>query len=158
GNFWQKRDLNLSSPAGLLHGQKEPHDHWREEEINQSAANEKKNRRCNQKWQKCHTLISIEARSDKCVNLSGNNRKRQTQTAEHGDLDLRKEKFLRGCINEFGLGPIHPCPVNRPLIWHNQKIEQLLGKSETENERDKKRQNCPNQAAPQFDQVLKQRG
>src|SRR5690606_36129886 len=106
----------------------EPHDHWREEEINQRTPDKKKNRRCNQKWQKCHTLIFVESGSDKFVNLSGNNRKSQNQSAKHSDFDLRKEKLLRSCINELGLGAIHSRPVNRPLVGYDQEVEQLFGK------------------------------
>src|SRR5690606_5334762 len=106
----------------LLHGQEEPHNHRREEEIDESAAGQKQYRRSNKEWQKRHALMLVEAGSHKLVNLRSDNRERQNNTAEHRDLDLREEEFLRCGIDQLGFRAIHTSPVERPLIGNDEQI------------------------------------
>src|SRR5690606_31749941 len=68
-----------------------------------------------------------------------------------------EEKFLRRSINQLCFRAIHMRPIERPLIGHDKQVEELFGVDEAKHKRHEKSQNRPDQAAAQFDQVLKQR-
>ncbi|MDT4865259.1 hypothetical protein FQZ97_1000510 [compost metagenome] len=71
----------------------------------------------------------VEAGSHKLVNLRSDNRERQNNTAEHRDLDLREEEFLRCGIDQLGFRAIHPSPVERPLIGNDKQMKRCFAKA-----------------------------
>ena len=123
-HFRQQRNLHLIVAAGLLHGQEEPHHHRREEEIDQRRAHQEQDRRGDQERQEGVALVLVEAGRDEFVDLRGDQRKGDDHAAEHRELDLGEEEFLRRRVDQLDLVRIEARPFDRPFERDDQQVEQ----------------------------------
>ncbi|CUX19798.1 hypothetical protein AGR5A_Cc190037 [Agrobacterium genomosp. 5 str. CFBP 6626] len=141
----------------MLHGEEEPHDHGREKEIDERRTDEEEDRRSDQKRQESGAFVLVETGGDKLVELRGNHRKGDDHGAEHRDLDLREEEFLRRGIDQRRFRDIEPRPEHGPFIGNDQQVEEMFGNGETGDEGDEKCAERPDQPRAQLHEMLDQR-
>src|SRR5690606_25948002 len=94
-HFGKQRNLDLTALAGLLHGEEEPHHHGSEEEIDERSTCQEQDRGGDEERQERAALVLVEAGRDELVYLRRDKGKGDDQAAEHGELDLGEEEFLR---------------------------------------------------------------
>ena len=108
-------NLDLAVAAGLLHGEEEPHHHRREEEIDQRRAHQEQDRRRDQERQEGPAFVLVEAGRYEFVDLRGDQRERDDKAAEHGELDLGEEEFLRRGVDQLDLVRDRDRPIRSPI-------------------------------------------
>ena len=136
------------SPRGLLHAEREPHQHRHHQEIDQHRAEHEEDRRRDEIWQERLPLVAVEPGRHEHVDLRGDDREREERRAEQRELELGEEIFQQRGVDELGvLRARHP--DERP----DQHVVDRLGEEEAAMNGDGERQQRLDQPRAQLDQV-----
>ena len=154
----QQLDRDLPSPPVCCIDRKNHIDHRHEEEIDQRGAHQEQDRRRDQERQEGRALVLVEARRDELVDLRGDDREGDEQRAEHGDLDLGEEEFLRRRVDQLGLGRHRDRPrCTAHLNGMTSRLKRCLAKKKQTRKATKNAASAPDQPRAQLDQMLDQR-